>query len=170
MADNTKAKTTASKGSFWDQYNNWVMESIVPQLRPYYKNLPHLSSGLKNIITILIKIGYYIGLALSVLAILALPILLLGGIGGIITMVVIVIQLIAYFMSFSAIKSSTHKGWEYLFSLMTLQIVAELAKFVIQVFTGFSTRSMDVAGILIGLLGFAIGAYFMFEVESEFKD
>lgn len=76
------------------------------------------------------------------------------------TLAVSVIELVIMIMSVSPLKARRKKGWDLLFLLAVINVVTGVV---------FGLLSMNLMGIILGILWSAVGAYFLFEIRSHFE-
>lgn len=151
---------------------------IIDQVRPMFKNVPHLPKGFVNFI---VKVTpWLVGLG-GVMGVLSSLSLIMGGLSGraywghmarytgmsyfstpmSLQGGVQLISSLIMLLAFSLLKNRQKKGWILLFWIMALNIVESLLGGVF-----FSYYIGSIISMLIGLI---IGLYFMFEIEGAYE-
>ena len=148
---------------------------IVDQLRPIFKDVPHLPAGVTNFLSMILP--WLVGLGGIVSVISGIDLILNSfGFGinwwaqmigfspsyflvsGILQLVAGAVALIA----FNPLKNKLKTGWFLLFWGMVISLVQSVAGIILMP----NQVGTDVVGMVIGL---AIGLYLFFEIESEYK-
>ena len=139
-------------------------------LLPIFENAPHMPHNAR---TTLVKIAPWIalifgvlGLFATVMALLALPMLLAMPFGAylnsssfVVMMLSLIIGGIACIFQLLAYKPLTHhkkKGWDFLFFASTLSAISMILNLVMG------------TGSLLGIIGLVIGYWLLFEVRSMY--
>jgi len=145
----------------------------------WYKGLPHLPEGARKWITNSIWWIILVGVILSLMVIIpAFSWLFIGGsliatygmsqsvyygaafIPAIIALIILVVDLALSIMAISPLKAHLKRGWSLLFVTMLLGVISVIL-------TLFSNQ--DFGAFLSGLIGTAVGGYFLFEIRDNFS-
>lgn len=87
---------------------------------------------------------------------------ILGGIASLMVLVALafyVVELVIMIMAVSPLKERRKKGWDLLFLLALLNVLCTI---IVDVLT------VNLTGLVFGILWSAVGAYFLFEIRSYF--
>lgn len=157
MADYTEKLTDAKAMGFIDQIGD------------VFKGLPHLPSG---IIDVLVKITPWLALLGGILGLIAGPLVgILGSLGSlmalspyfmfitIVTTVVTLANSILLLMAFNPLKRREMRGWVFLFWAQMLSVV----DIVLSLLQG------QTSALVGGVIGLAIGFYILFEIRGSYK-
>lgn len=157
------------------------MESLEKTFAELYKNLPHLPpegrQWLARNVWWIALVGAVIG-ALGIIPLLAVvfgigliasfiagPIgIVLSGtllVAAIISMTYLILFTVITAMAVSPLKNHQKKGWDYVFIIMLLGLVALVLNLVF---------AFDVSSLLVGVLSLAIAGYFLFEIRDYFNE
>lgn len=78
-----------------------------------------------------------------------------------ISMIVLVIQAVLYLGAFSGLKNRKKSGWNLVFYALLVNLVYG----IVVLFTSYG----GVGNLIGSLIGFAIGAYFLFQIRASYK-
>ena len=147
----------------------------------WYKTLPHLPREFRNWLATnawwLALIGVILG-GLAVFSLISATFLVgavltgaagIAGaaVGGVVLIAVIfslalsVVDLVLIAMAISPLKEMKRRGWKLLFLTVLINVLSLAIHFVF---------TIDLFGLIWGLLMTAVGAYFLFEIRDEYKE
>lgn len=145
----------------------------------WYKGLPHLPENFRQWLADNIWWLVLIGVILSLLVIIpSFGILLFGGAvltvsygaastydGGVFTwllfsLLFIVADLVLSALAIAPLKAHKKLGWSLLFLVALLNVVSTVLAFI---------ANFSFSGLISGLIGVAIGGYFLFEIRDHFS-
>lgn len=151
-----------------------LVRNIEKTMREWYRGLPHLPTNISKWIAQnawwLVIIGLVVG-AISVLSTLSIlgigtayvalyaPVLGAALAATWVWLLIIVVALVIQAMAVTPLKAMQRRGWELLFLAFLITASGGAASELLQ---------GDVAGLLGSLLGLAIGAYVLFEIDRYF--
>jgi len=81
-------------------------------------------------------------------------------VAAIISMTFLILFTLITAMAVSPLKAHKKKGWDYVFLTMLLGLVSITLNVIF---------TFDIGSLLVGLLGFAISGYFLFEIREYFN-
>lgn len=146
----------------------------------WYKGLPHLPEGfrkwLADNIWWLVLIGVILGLLITIPAI---GVLLFGGavltatygvsaggdyygavfVWALLALLFVVVDLVLSALAIVPLKAHRKLGWSLLFLVALLNVLSAVLTFV---------ANFHIGALLSGLIGAAIGGYFLFEIRDHF--
>lgn len=145
------------------------MNQLVDTLESYYSKLPSLPVGAREF---LVSIAPWLALVFGVLTVVFSALGLLGGavlspfaaasgVGGltVLLMVAAVLGLaegVLMVAAYPGLKRKVAKGWMLLFWVEALQLVG-------------AVLTLNINSVIWGVLGVAIGLYFLFQIKSYYK-
>lgn len=77
------------------------------------------------------------------------------------SMIVLVIQAVLYLAAFSGLKNHKKSGWNLVYYALVVNVIYG----VVVLFTNYG----GVGNLIGSLIGFAIGAYFLFQIRASYK-
>ena len=84
---------------------------------------------------------------------------------AVVSMVMLIVNVVLMGKAFNPLKAMQKKGWDLLFIMFLIMVVARVIGLVLS----FSVDNLLV-GLVMALVGIAVGVYVLFEIRSNFKD
>ena len=154
------------KKSPWDQYTDWVIKNLYGNIKSYFKQLPHLSDSIKDLVLTLVILLTYVAIIVFPLATLISLSSVFTGIYGLVSFFLLLVMSYGVIVSFKSIVNKTVRGWEYLIALVSLSIIYEL--FIMTVNLAFGYSSFTLINLIFNLVLMVAGLWLIVEIKDRF--